>query len=390
MNTTRRIGLPRSLQLPTVPAVATPTARTRPLANGLLALAAVASALAVVEIGLRIAGYDPMGGFSQGRHRFLRSSANPDLSYGLVPGARGFAWNREMVINSHGFRDRERALEKPPGTRRIVVIGDSITFAGSMETPFRFTEQLEAQLRAAGQSVEVLNLGVGGYDTLDEVAVLEQTGLAFDPDLVLLVFCINDLGVYSANLEMLQVLERYGWLIRRSRLAQLLTVRLDRAQLGSQIDVLNRDEVLARNYAGRISPVSGDAALDEAIAELSRLRAGLDGLPPFLGWYTSRTKLGRMRYAFQRLERAASEAGVPVLALIVPFLNEGNQARAYSLAYGMVAHEAQRLDFEVLNLARAFRRRGLHRLREADLIHPNEDGHAAMASELREALGESW
>jgi lysophospholipase L1-like esterase len=363
---------------------------THPLANALLALAAVASTLGVVEIGLRVAGYDPLGRFSQGRHRFLRSSANPELGYELVPNARGFAWHREIAINSHGFRDREHALEKPPGTRRIVAIGDSITFAGSMDTGFRFTERLEAQLRAAGRSVEVLNLGVGGYDTLDEVAVLVQKGLAFDPDLVILVFCINDLGVYSANLEMVQVLERYGWLIRRSRLAQLLTVRLDRLQLGSQLDVLNRDDVFRKRYAGRIARFRGDPALDEAIAKLLRLRAGLGRLPPFLGWYTSRPKLGRLRYGFERLQRVADRAGVPVLVVIVPFLDEGNQSRAYSLAYGMVAHEAERLGFEVLNLQGAFRREGLHRLREEDLMHPNADGHALMASELEELLRSRW
>ena len=82
--------------------------------NALL-VAAVAGTLAVAEIGLRIAGYDPLGSHSGGRHRFLRSSAIPDLEYELVPGARGFAWGRDMAINSHGFRDRKRALEKADG-----------------------------------------------------------------------------------------------------------------------------------------------------------------------------------------------------------------------------------------------------------------------------------
>ena len=352
-------------------------------------VAAVAGTLAVAEIGLRIAGYDPLGSHSGGRHRFLRSSAIPDLEYELVPGARGFAWGRDMAINSHGFRDRERALEKAAGTRRIVTIGDSITFAGAMDARSRFTERLEAQLRTAGQGVEVLNLGVGGYDTLQEAAVLEHKGLAFDPDLVLLVFCINDLGVYSANLDMVRALERYGRLIRRSRLAQLLMVRLDRIQLEDQLEVTNRDDVFRSRYEGRIAPVSGDPVLDEGIARLGLLRAGLGRLPLFLNWHTSRSKLGRLRYAFERMQRVAGEAGVPVLVLIVPFLGE-DQSEAYALAYGMVAHEAERLGFEVLNLHGAFRRRGLHRLRGDDFLHPNEDGHALMASKLEQALRDRW
>ena len=279
----------------------------RPLAKMFLALAAFVSTLVVLEIGLRIAGYDPMGSFSEGRHRFLRSSPNPDLAYELVPGARGFAWNREIAINSHGFRDRERVLEKPPGTRRIVAIGDSITFAGSMHESFRFTERLEAQLRATGQSVEVLNLGVGGYDTLDEVATLVRTGLAFEPDLIILVFCINDLGVYSANLEMVQLLERHGWLIRRSRLAQLLMVRLDRIQLESQLEVLNRDDVFLEHYEGRIAPVHGDPVLDEAIAKLGRLRAGRGGSRSS----STGTPRGRSWGASATRSRACSEPRMP-------------------------------------------------------------------------------
>jgi hypothetical protein len=155
---------------------------------------AVLLALAVVEMGLRIAGYDPLGRRSSGRHRFIRPSTNPDLRYELVPGARGLAWRRPVAINSHGFRDQEYTVEKAPGAFRIVVIGDSITFAGNLEAEQRFTEVLEARLLAEGRLVEVLNLGVGGYDTLDEVAFLEHVGIAFDPDLVVVAFCINDLG----------------------------------------------------------------------------------------------------------------------------------------------------------------------------------------------------
>ena len=79
-----------------------------------------------------------------------------------------------------------------------------------------------------------------------------------------------------------------------------------------------------------------------------------------------------------------------MLVTIIPYLGEGALGVAYVLAYGMVAHEAERLGFDVFSLRGAFRRRGFHRLREADLIHPNEAGHAVIASELEEFLGDRW
>ena len=80
------------------------------------------------------------------------------------------------IIGFHGFRGRGVSLEKPTGTTRIVVIGDSISFAGPLREEERFTELLEQRLREQGREVEVLNLGVGGYDTPNEVVFLEQVG----------------------------------------------------------------------------------------------------------------------------------------------------------------------------------------------------------------------
>jgi len=56
-----------------------------------------------------------------------------------------------------------------------------------------FSRQLEARARAAGYEVEILNMGVGGYDTLQEYLDFQTFGQQYAPDLVLLVFhAIND------------------------------------------------------------------------------------------------------------------------------------------------------------------------------------------------------
>ncbi len=356
---------------------------------GLVALSTTLTAL-LLELGLRVAGYEKMGELSGGRHRFLRTSSHPDLAYELVPGARGRAWGFPVSINSLGFRDREVTARPRPGTHRIVVLGDSITFAEELDVEHRFTELLQARFEAEGQPVEVLNLGVGGYDTLNEVAFFEQTGVALDPDLVVVAFCINDLGVHSTNLLMVQLLERHGAIIRRSRLAQLLAFGLDRVSLRVNFEALNRDDVFRETYASRILPVDDDRKLRPLMRSLRR---DLESAPDrrrteFLRWYTSAAKVGRFRYALERLRRLSREAGFRVLVTIVPYLREGEQFAAFEIVYKIVRHEARRVGFEVLNLHQPFRSYGLFRLRPGDggILHPNAEGHRLMARELFERL----
>jgi len=91
-------------------------------------------------------------------------------------------------INSHGLRDDEVPRDKPPGRKRIVVLGDSYTWGFGVEQPQIFTELLEASLTG----VDVINAGVSGYATDQELLWLQSEGMSFSPDLVLLVFTGND------------------------------------------------------------------------------------------------------------------------------------------------------------------------------------------------------
>jgi lysophospholipase L1-like esterase len=92
--------------------------------------------------------------------------------------------------NSLGLRDKEYSLEKPMGVTRIVVIGDSFTWGYGVNDHEVFTEVLESLLR----NTDVINLGVTGYGTPQEFSYLKRVGIQFNPDIVLLAFCLNDVG----------------------------------------------------------------------------------------------------------------------------------------------------------------------------------------------------
>jgi hypothetical protein len=55
---------------------------------------------------------------------------------------------------------------------------------------------LESELarRAPDAAIEVVNLGVGGYNAWTEAELLKDVGAGYQPDLVLVQFCINDLN----------------------------------------------------------------------------------------------------------------------------------------------------------------------------------------------------
>lgn len=120
-------------------------------------------------------------------------------------------FDQGWATNSNGFRDREYPRDKPAGVTRILVLGDSIVAGNGIRSAEDvFVKRLERLLNAPSgrQRYEVLNLGVGGYQTYQEVELLRVKGLAYHPDIVLVAFCLNDFdafadgGVYDALLQL--------------------------------------------------------------------------------------------------------------------------------------------------------------------------------------------
>jgi lysophospholipase L1-like esterase len=127
----------------------------------------------------------------------------------LRPGATGW-WLKEgkayVRINSDGLRDREHSTTKLPNTIRIAVLGDS--FAEAMQVPMEktFWSVMERRLRGCnalkGRNVEVINFGVSGYGTAQELLALRQRVWRYEPDIVVLVFFSgNDVRNNSRTLE---------------------------------------------------------------------------------------------------------------------------------------------------------------------------------------------
>ena len=95
------------------------------------------------------------------------------------PGARlKKSGNVPVNINSLGFRGREYPSAKGSGVRRILVLGDSVTFGLFVKEEKLFTNVLEKLLNEGEGAFEyeVLNSGVSGYNVWNELGTLQQDG----------------------------------------------------------------------------------------------------------------------------------------------------------------------------------------------------------------------
>ena len=118
--------------------------------------------------------------------------------YALRPGATGM-WTREgrgaVRVNSAGFRGGDVSLDPPADVLRVAVLGDSFTEALQVDEQATWVQQLQAQLnadqrcplrRGRASGVQLLNFGVGGYGTGQELLTWRHLASHYNPQLVVL------------------------------------------------------------------------------------------------------------------------------------------------------------------------------------------------------------
>lgn len=126
------------------------------------------------------------------------SHPDDEIIYELRPGLDLIFQRARVRTNSCGMRDVERKIARGPGVYRIALLGDSFAFGWGVEQEQTFAARLESNLNrlAAGKlRFEVLNFGVPGYSTFQEVKQFREKGLEFEPDEVVVYFIENDFGL---------------------------------------------------------------------------------------------------------------------------------------------------------------------------------------------------
>lgn len=126
------------------------------------------------------------------------SEFDPDTNlYRYAPNTLILKWNvnNELIkrsVNSEGFVDREHTIEKPSGIYRIGFFGDSYVEAIQMPLENTFFRIVEQKLKPF--NVETLAFGVNGHGMLHSYLKSKKYADYFNLDMVVYVFCENDLG----------------------------------------------------------------------------------------------------------------------------------------------------------------------------------------------------
>lgn len=280
-----------------------------------------------------------------------RRSDNPAMSHEHVPGSEALLMGVTMTINSQGLRDREFALQKDPGTYRIMILGDSMTVgwgAPVEETYPKVLEQRIAESRpdASLPRVEVINTGVGNYNTCQEVAYFQERGLKYQPDMVVLGFYINDAEPTPRPSG--------GILSRHSYLYVLASSFLD--GLGRMV------------------------AQKESYSDYYRRLYQ----PEQPGWQAC-------RQALVELNRLCGDNGILLRVLLIPELHSPAENYPFEEVHTLVKDIGREHGFSVIEVRQAMEGVDPSRLWvSAGDAHPSPLAHEIIADELLDALSEDF
>ena len=156
------------------------------VATVILAGTSIALPVTILELTLRPFAYLP----GRATNVFMKDD---DLGWKLRPHARGRTSGIDVSINGKGLRGREVPDARIPNRRRILFIGDSVTFGFGVEEQQTLPAVVESLLNTTSpESTETVNGGVTGYSSWQELEWLSKEGVRYDPDVIVLTFVLND------------------------------------------------------------------------------------------------------------------------------------------------------------------------------------------------------
>ena len=337
-------------------------------------LVVAAFLLLSVEIVLRMAGFR-----YDNRPRYMEFNFpnphelheifeyDPQTYWRLKPGVKMGA--DIEPINSKGFRGPEFADQKAEGTKRLVTLGDSVTFGGAVSYPSVLADCLDG-------GWEVINAGVPGYSSFQGKRLFETRITQLVPDVVTVMFGWNDHWL-SKNYpdsrqhpEALSELPSVVSFVRNIRIFQLLGYATNK--LVSQPDTDNP------NAVNRVSTDEYRVFLDNLVDTIQRTGATavLITAPAALDRGKAPTYLYDLGFV-KRIEGESEEEAAQRLRKLHADYNDIVRAVTKEMNVPLVDLESQWYDIGT---------RGYFRDPWRDVTHPNEKGYRLIGNTLCDTI----
>lgn len=273
------------------------------------------------------------------------------LNYERIP-------NSGPNINSYGMIGREYRLKKPKDTYRILILGDSIT-----EFDW-YVKILEGSLNNFSNSsckFELWNAGVGGYEVNQYANYLKFKGIKYQPDMVIIGFCLNDFniagtriinkdrngfsGYYYSGMMISKDFPINNFLFTHSYLYRYMLINIDKL----------------------LTKIRLDDYIDRRIA-------------------TGSIYLGEIK-------KICKKKKIPLFTVIFPYLKPLKEySRVEIEEYKSMLAVLKTLDIEYIDLHSYFSAEKIKSLRsyKEDYIHPSKEGHEIAAKVIYDYLVEKY
>lgn len=318
---------------------------------------AIKSSVLLLLVSLSITGLALEGILRSLGHRGVPLSSisniypvdDPVLNWRYVPNSVVSEGKIDYRYNWVGFRDVDHSVQKPSGIKRIIILGDSVTEGYGVEWKDVFANILQSRL---GAQQEVIVVAAGGLNTPQEVHLLKQEGLLYEPDLVVMNFVLNDADFFTS----FDAAQRY------------------KAEKDSQIGLLNLP----------ISPVVKRALKSSALVYFVKERVenftgrllGTVETDYYTRLWAKDESRQRVMTGFNGLAGLQRDHGFQVLVIIWPVIMD-YQRYGFGSIHERVAQWATTKGFAVIDLLPQFSKIPYRELQVTaeDNIHPNSLGH---------------
>lgn len=317
---------------------------------------------AIMEVALRISGQKAVE-----QPVLYRHSDVPGLLYEHRPNTTLIQNGILISTNSYGMRAGNYTLSKPRNMRRIAVLGDSVTSSLDLNLSDAFPAILEQKLNGNKKLVrtEVLNFGVNGYGTREEAIILKEKAMAFQPDVIVVAYVLNDPEISTSFISYFTQHPKVGKRVCKIHIIHLPipcaarnlidSMRLPTFLYGKGVEVWNN--------------LNGDSYTRVSQNEQS--------------WQN-------VAKGFASIRETADKDGIPVVVVIFPLLYGDAEHYKWVWVHEKVRKEAEKNGFPVIDLLDSYAPYSWGDLQivKSDIVHPNRKGQEIAAQEIYTLLEE--